>query len=124
MVINGKFARYANKMKNAPKFKGHKEKKVINTDGNLDALERHLDEREEDDERLDMQALIETYEIENDDLRSQLAKALEERDAYVEQLMTNTNTFSEMHLEIEQLKDKVFEMQARINRLTLGGNRR
>ena len=97
---------------------------MINTDGNLDALERHLAEREEDDERLDMQALIETYEIENDDLRSQLAKAVEERDAYVEQLMTNTNTFSEMHLEIEQLKDKVFEMQARINRLTLGGNRR
>lgn len=49
---------------------------------------------------------------------------VKERDAYVEQLMTNTNTFSEMHIEIEQLKDKVFEMQARIDRLTLGGNRR
>ena len=92
MVLNGKFARYANKMKNAPKFKGHKEKKVINTDGNLDALERHLDEREEDDERLDMQALIETYEIENDDLRSQLAKALEALQAaqvYIDDLQSH-----------------------------------
>lgn len=49
---------------------------------------------------------------------------VQERDAYVEQLMTNTNTFSEMHIEIEQLRNKISEMQARINRLTLGGDRR
>ena len=47
-----------------------------------------------------------------------------ERDAYAEHLMVAANTFSEMHLEIEQLRDKISEMQARINRLTLGGNRR
>lgn len=49
---------------------------------------------------------------------------VKERDAYAEQLMVDANTFSEMHLEIEQLRDKISEMQARINRLTLGGNRR
>ena len=49
---------------------------------------------------------------------------VKERDAYVEQLMVDANTFSEMHLEIEQLRNKISEMQARINRLTLGGDRR
>lgn len=63
MDLNGKFARYASKMRNSPKFKGHKEKKkkMINTDGNLDALERHLAEREEDDARIDMEQIIEDY---------------------------------------------------------------
>jgi DNA-directed RNA polymerase specialized sigma subunit len=50
---------------------------MINTDGNLDALEKHLSEREEYDDMLDTQALIETYEIENEDLRAKLAKAVE-----------------------------------------------
>jgi hypothetical protein len=50
---------------------------MTNTDGNLYALEKHLAEREDQDERLDLQALLETYEIENDELSRKLAKAVE-----------------------------------------------
>ena len=35
----------------------------MNTDGNLDALERHLAEREEDDVRIDMEQMIEIFEV-------------------------------------------------------------
>lgn len=58
------------------------------------------------------------------DLSGRIEALERERDAYAEQLMVAANTFSEMHLEIEQLRDKISEMQDRINRLTLGGNRR
>lgn len=59
-----------------------------------------------------------------DQMADRIEELERERDAYAEQLMVDANTFSEMHLEIEQLRDKISEMQARINRLTLGGNRR
>ena len=59
-----------------------------------------------------------------DDAADRIEGLVKERDAYVEQLMVDANTFSEMHLEIEQLRNKISEMQARINRLTLGGDRR
>jgi phage shock protein A len=59
-----------------------------------------------------------------DEMADRIEALERERDAYAEQLMVDANTFSEMHLEIEQLRDKISEMQDRINRLTLGGNRR
>lgn len=48
----------------------------MNTDGNLDALERHLAEREEDDVRIDMEQMIEDYKADLERAQDLLASAV------------------------------------------------
>lgn len=48
----------------------------MNTDGNLDALERHLAEREEDDVRIDMERMIEDYKADLEKAQDLLASAV------------------------------------------------
>lgn len=49
---------------------------MTNTDGNLDALERHLAEREEDDARVDLEQLIEDYKADAEKAQDLLMSAV------------------------------------------------
>lgn len=49
---------------------------MIDTDGNLDALEKHLAEREEDDARIDMEQLIEDYKADAEKAQDLLKSAI------------------------------------------------
>lgn len=49
---------------------------MIDTDGNLDALEKHLAEREEDDARIDMEQLLEDYKADAEKAQDLLVSAI------------------------------------------------
>jgi DNA-binding transcriptional regulator GbsR (MarR family) len=49
---------------------------MINTDGNLYALEKLLAEREEDDERIDLEQLIEDYKADAEKAQELLVSAI------------------------------------------------
>jgi len=70
-----------------------------------------------------MSELVERLLAEETDLTDCAADRIEqlerERDAYAEHLMVAANTISEMHIEKEQLLDKISEMKSSRSRLQL-----
>jgi hypothetical protein len=78
----------------------------------IDTFERDF----EQSWRVQLRANIDAIPAVKDDLIEQLER---ERDAYAEHLMVAAKTFSEMHIEKEQLLDKISEMKSSRSRLKL-----
>jgi len=78
----------------------------------IDAFERDFQQSW----RVQFRANIDAIPAVKDDRIEELER---ERDAYAEHLMVAANTFSEMHIEKEQLLDKISEMKSSRSRLKL-----